>query len=99
MELIEELIRPELLVLIPVLVFLKLGLKKSAVFEDRWIPASVGAAGVVLALAYLFAAQPVSTGQEIAMLIFAGVTQGILCAGCSLFAEKLITRSKKDDAS
>ena len=99
MELIEELIRPELLVLIPVLVFLKLGLKKSAAFADRWIPGAVGAAGVALALAYLFAAQPVSTGQEIVMLIFAGVTQGILCAGCSLFAEKLITRSKKDDPS
>lgn len=99
MELIEELIRPELLVLIPVLIFLKLGLKKMAAFADRWIPLAVGAAGVVLALAYLAAAQPVSSGQEIAMLLFAGVTQGILCAGCSLFAEKLITRSKKDDPS
>ena len=99
MEEIKELIRPELLVLIPVLYFLELGLKKSEAFADRWIPLALGAAGIVLALAYLVAAQPVSTGQEIAMLLFAGVTQGILCAGCSLFAEKLITRSKKDDPS
>ena len=99
MEMMEELIRPELLVLIPVLCFLKLGLRKSAAFADRWIPLALGAAGVVLSLAYLAAAQPVTTGQELAMLIFAGVTQGILCAGCSLFAEKLITRSKKDDPS
>ena len=99
MEGIEELIRPELLVLIPVLYFLELGLKKLAAFEDRWIPLALGAVGIVLALVYLIATQPVSTGQEIAMLLFAGITQGILCAGCSLFAEKLITRSKKDDPS
>lgn len=99
MEMVEELIRPELLVLIPVLVFLKLGLKKSAAFADRWIPLALGAAGVVLALVYLAATQPVSNGAEIAMLLFAGLTQGILCAGCSLFAEKLICRFKKDDPS
>ena len=99
MEMMEELIRPELLVLIPVLYFLGLGLHKMAAFEDRWIPLALGAAGIALALAYLVAAQPVSSVPEIAMLIFAGVTQGILCAGCSLFAEKLITRSKKDDPS
>lgn len=99
MEMMEELIRPELLVLIPVLYFLGLGLKKTAAFADRWIPLTLGAVGVILALAYLAAAQPVSNGPEIAMLIFAGVTQGILCAGCSLFAKNLITRSKKDDPS
>lgn len=99
MEGIEELIRPELLVLIPVLYFLALGLKKAAAFDDRRIPMALGVAGIVLALVYLFATQPVSNGQEIAMLLFAGITQGILCAGCSLFAEKLVYRSKKDDPS
>lgn len=60
---------------------------------------ALGAAGVVLAVVYLFATHPVTTGQEMAMLNFTCVPQGILCAGCSLFAVYLITRSKKDDPS
>ena len=99
MEAWEELIRPELLVLIPVLYFLGMGFKKSAIFAERWIPAVLGAAGVLLSLVYLAATLPVSTAAEIAMLAFAGITQGILCAGCSVFVDKLIHRTKKDDPS
>ncbi|HBS60936.1 MAG TPA: hypothetical protein DEA44_16940, partial [Firmicutes bacterium] len=47
-----EFIRPELLVLVPVLYLIGMGIKKSAA-KDKWIPVVLGIAGVVLASAYL----------------------------------------------
>ena len=43
-----EYIKPELLVLIPVLVFLGCAAKQSAVIKDKFIPALLAAAGVGL---------------------------------------------------
>lgn len=45
METMKELIRPELLVLIPVLYFTGMGLKKSASVLDKHIPLLLGGAG------------------------------------------------------
>lgn len=99
MEAIKDMIRPELLVLIPVLYFVGVGMKKSASVPDKYIPLLLGAAGIILALAYLLATMPVATGQEIAMLVFVGITQGVLCAGCSVYVNQLIKQSGKDGAA
>ena len=98
MEAIKEMIRPELLVLIPVLYFIGMGLKKSASIPDKRIPLSLGISGVILALVYLAAASPIQEGADIAMLIFAGITQGILCAGCSVYVNQVAKQAGKDDA-
>lgn len=99
MEMIQEMIRPELLVLIPVLYFIGMGLKKSATFANRYIPLLLGLTGMVLALLYLAATQPVENSQEIAALLFGGITQGVLCAGCSVYVNQLIKQHGKGDAA
>lgn len=96
MEAIKELIHPELLVLIPVLYFIGLALKKSTV-PDKFIPLLLGLSGIVLAVIYMAATTPVRGAQDVFNLIFAGITQGILCAGCSVYANQLVKQSKKDD--
>lgn len=99
MEAIKELIRPELLVLIPVLYFIGVALKKSASISDKYIPLLLGATGIVLATVYLVSVTPFSSGSEIAALIFAGITQGVLCAGCSVYFNQIAKQTRKDDAA
>ena len=98
MEAIKEMIRPEMLVLIPVLYFVGAGLKRSASIPDKHIPLLLGATGIILALVYLVATSPIQEGTDIAMLIFAGITQGILCAGCSVYVNQVAKQAGKDDA-
>lgn len=88
---IVEYIKPELLILIPVLYLLGLGIKKSAV-PDNLIPLILGGVGIVLSAVYLFSVVPV---PSVATVVFTAVTQGILCAGASVYIDQLIKQAKK----
>lgn len=70
---IQDFIRPELLVLIPVCWGIGLMLKSTPV-NNQWIPAALCLCSVLLACLYVFstATETPSTG------IFAGVTQGVI---------------------
>ena len=92
MEAIKEFIRPELLVLIPVLYFIGTGLKQSVLVPDNYIPLLLGAAGIILSTLYTAAA---SQAENVLMMIFVGITQGILCAGCSVYVNQLIKQQKE----
>lgn len=87
----EEYIEPSLLVLVPVLYLIGMALKRSAV-KDNLIPLFVGVCGVLLACLYLM-----STKGVCAETLFAGIVQGILCAGASVYVNqtcKQIAKSK-----
>lgn len=94
---IQDLIRPELLILIPVLYFIGIGLKNTKKVSDNLIPISLGAVGVVLATIYVIASTPPMNASEFMQMIFAGITQGVLCAGCSVYVNQLIKQNGKDD--
>ena len=81
-------IKPELLVLVAVLYIVGMALKKSAV-NDRFIPAILGVAGVLLSLIYVIGTTAVTTPQEIALAAFTAVTQGVLVAGASVYVNQL----------
>ena len=97
MENIMNYIKPELLVLIPVLYFLGTGLKRSDAVLDKHIPLLLGAAGVSMALLWVLASSDMAGAQDILQAIFAAVTQGILCAGCSVYVDQLGKQHRKDD--
>lgn len=97
MEYIQELIRPELLILIPVLYFIGIAIKKSEKIADKFIPILLGVCGIVLATIYVFATTLVAGVPEGLQAIFAGVTQGILCAGCSVYVNQIVKQNGKDD--
>lgn len=84
---IEQYVKPELLILIPVLYFVGAMIKKSKLIGDNNIPLIVGVVGVVLATLYTMAT---TAQQNWFQSIFVGITQGILCAGCSVYANQLI---------
>ena len=90
----EDFVRPELLVLIPVLYLIGIAIKKSNL-NDRWIPIVLGAAGVVLAGLYIFATTDMSSGKDAVMAVFVALTQGILTAGASVYANQIYKQITK----
>ena len=80
-----EYIRPELLVLVAVLYIVGKALKASQDVKDKHIPLILGGAGVFLAMLWV-----VATGS------FDGV-QGILVAGCSVYANQLVKQAGRAD--
>lgn len=90
----EDYIKPELLVLIPVLYLVGVAIKKSNL-NDRWIPIVLGAAGVVLAGLYIFATTDMSGWKDAVMAVFVALTQGILTAGASVYANQIYKQITK----
>lgn len=86
---IKDFIKPELLVLIPVLYFIGLGLKKSKA-KDEYIPLILGASGIVLAMLWVCGTSGISL-----IGIFIAITQGILCAGATVYVNQLIKQANK----
>ena len=91
----QEYIKSELLVLVPVLYFIGLGLKKSKL-KDKWIPLVLGITGIALSAAWVAATSRITNIQETAAALFTAVTQGILAAGASVYANQIYVQAHKD---
>lgn len=89
-------VKPELLILVPVLYFIGVGIKKSQL-KDKWIPALLGLCGVLLAVLYVVATSSLGTYQEAAMAVFVALTQGILAAGLSVYVDQLAKQAGKGE--
>ena len=74
-DLLKEFIKPELLVLVPVLYLVGIALKRSAV-ADKHIPWILGAAGVVLSYLWIAGTCRMANAQEIVLAVFTGLVQG-----------------------
>jgi hypothetical protein len=92
----QEYIKTELLILVPVLYFLGIGLKKSKM-TDKWIPLILGISAVVMSAIWVIATADISGVQEAASAIFTAVTQGVLVAGASVYANQLYIQAKKEE--
>ena len=95
-EMIKEFIKPELLILIPVLYLLGNGLKKTDV-ADKHIPWMLGLTSVVMCFVFVLSASAVDGWKETLMAIFSGFTQGILCAGASVYVNQIIKQAGKSE--
>ena len=85
---ITDFIKPELLILVPVLYIVGLGLKKTSL-SDKYIPIILGCAGIILSTIYLLSVIQITSVQDVWNAIFAAITQGILCAGASVYANQI----------
>ena len=92
----QDYIKTELLILIPVLYFIGIGLKKSKM-PDKWIPIALGVTSVVLSAIWIVATTDISGFKEIAFAVFTVVTQGVLAAGASVYANQLYIQAKKEE--
>ena len=80
MEAILEYVSPELLILVPVLYFVGMGLKKAGWFSDTLIPVSLGGIGVALSFPWVLATSPLFGWQDALLAAFTAIVQGILCS-------------------
>jgi cell shape-determining protein MreD len=94
-EMVKEFIKPELLVLIPVLYIIGVGFKKSILLQDRFIPVVLGLISIFLSGMYIFATTNMTGAKEITMAIFTALTQGVLLAGASVYANQIYKQFKK----
>ncbi len=92
----QDYIKAELFILVPVLYFVGIGLKKSKVPNKR-IPMILGISAVILSAVWVIATSDISGFREIASAVFTAVTQGILVAGSSVYANQLYIQSRKDE--
>jgi len=93
---LKEFIKPELLILIPVLYVVGIGFKKSKL-PDTYIPLALGGIAILLSAAWVIATSEISTLKDIAYALFISVTQGILSAGASVYVNQLYVQSKKKE--
>ena len=93
---LKEIIKPELLVLIPVLYVVGIGLKKSKL-SDTLIPLILGGIAIVLSAAWVIATSDISTLKDIAYALFTSTTQGMLSAGASVYINQIYVQSKKKE--
>ena len=92
----KDYIKKELLILIPVLYIIGIGLKKSKV-PDKRIPVIIGIIGIVLSAVWVTATSDIFGIKDAAYAVFTSVTQGILAAGASVYANQLIVQTKKEE--
>lgn len=96
MEQIMNYIKPELVVLIIVLYFIGMALKKSQKVTDANIPFWLGGIGIVLCALWVLATSPLGTPQDVAIAVFTAIVQGVLVAGTSVYFNQLkVQQSKK----
>ncbi len=88
-------VKPELLVLVPVLYILGVALKQSKHVRDELIPLTLGCCGVALTALWLAGTSVPANAQELAMLLFTSIVQGLLVAGMAVYSNQLLKQAKK----
>lgn len=94
---IMEFIKPELLILIPVLYFIGMAVKQSTIIKDNHIPVMLGLIGIILSLVWVLGTTQAATMQENLTAMFTAITQGVLCAGCSVYFNQIIKQANKHE--
>ena len=88
-------IKPELLILVPVLYIMGMGIKKSKVADNR-IPLILGLIAIFLSTLWVFTTSDIRNWQDAVSAVYISITQGILAAGASVYAHQLYVQAKKD---
>ena len=97
MEHVVEFVKPELLVLVAVLYFIGMMLKRSETFASKYIPAVLGLFGIALACLWVLGTETLDNGQDILLAAFTAIVQGIICAGLAVYCNQIIKQANTDD--
>lgn len=85
----DEYIKPELLILIPVLNIVGKIIKQSKI-NNKYIPLILGIIGIILSSTII-----ISESEFTVQNLVAGIIQGILIAGTSVYADQIVKQVKK----
>lgn len=93
---LNEYIKPELLVLVPVLYCIGAAVKKSNI-ADKFIPWILGGVSVALSALWVLANCTLHNAADVSTAIFTAITQGVLIAGASVYVNQLVKQTGKDE--
>lgn len=96
-QVIQNYIKPELLVVAVVLYFVGMGIKNTEKISDKYIPVILGIVGVIISAIYVVATSTFDGYQSILMAIFTSIVQGILVAGLSVYANQIVKQAQKSE--
>lgn len=88
-EMVKEYVKPELLLVIPVLWGLGHALKTAKTFRDEMIPLVLIAAGIILSSLWIVGTANLAGWQSIILCVFTAVTQGVLCGSAAVGLHQL----------
>ena len=91
-----DFVRPELIMLIPVMYFIGMALKKSKI-SDHWIPFILGGISILICALWVYATSNIKDIRDMALAMFTSITQGVLTAGTGVYINQLYKQSKKKD--
>ena len=91
----QDYIKTELLILIPVMYFIGVGLKKSKM-PNKWIPITLGAIAITLSAIWVIATSNILGLREVAAAFFTAITQGVLVAGASVYVNQIYVQASKE---
>ena len=94
---LNDYLKPELLILVPVMYLIGAGCKKSALVADKYIPIILGIVSILISGVWVLATSPLGSFQEVCMAIFTAITQGILAAGASVYINQVVKQSSKEE--
>lgn len=97
MDYLKEFIKPELIILIPVIYFVGIGMKKTKEIKDEYIPVLLGVCGVFLATLWVVATSTFIDYKSVVMGVFTAITQGVLVSAGSVYINQIIKQSSKEE--
>lgn len=96
-ETLKEFIKPELTILIPVLLFIGFALKHTDKPNNKHIPLILGLVGVLLASLWVLATASITTWQNVLLAVFTALVQGMLCAAGAVYIHQLKKQTAKNN--
>ena len=95
-EVFTQFIRPELIVVPFILYAIGVAIKKSSYIKDEFIPLILGITSIAICAIYILAMSDTpKTYQEVLILCFNIIIQGVCCAAASVYCNQLIKQNKK----
>lgn len=87
---ITDYIRPELLILVPVLIIIGAVIKHYTQADNRWIPLALTIIGMVLATLYTLSQAAVyAVWTDVLSVVLTGIVQGVLVAGAAVYGNQM----------
>lgn len=96
-QILQNYVKPELLVVAVVLYFIGMGIKNTEKINDKYIPVILGAIGIIISAIYVIATSTFNGYQSTLMAIFTSIVQGILVAGLSVYANQVVKQAQKTE--
>lgn len=90
-------IKPELLILIPLLYALGMCFKSAKTFHDNMIPLALGVIGVVMAALWFCGTAMPAGFAEFLLTIFTSVCHGVICAAVAVYGDQILKQRNKAD--